>query len=543
MRKTVVFALAVLLTFLMNANDVFAATIRYALIVGNNSGVDHDGTRPFSPLKYAEKEARKLKNKLVGLSNFAADSKRTLLLTNASRQDVRSAIARLARQKQTDKQMLGDTESIFLFYFTGHGLQGRLLLKDGPLYSRELGQMFEKVNADFAVGVFDACHSGSLSPKGVVATPGFNMFKEMPKEVLNARGRVWYVSSSAKQVSYEDDRIGGVFTHFFMKALTDAPRSGPGITLDSIWNYARKKTVQYTRQQNRNQEPQQYISELKSSAPVYFSFPLKRTAKLRMSRELFGRYALSYADGQLTELIDKKQGVPKTISMYPGKVTLSYIQGDTVTLVKTFHVTDGGELILRSPSDFDAAVPLAYRSETLWAKGTDDLQTLELHRKTKGTSMLMGGSYAYRYAANGLLTSGHLITLPVRLDFRRFYLEGAAGWMGEDKDSGNWGFDADYLVISGEGGPVIDLNSNRLGLAVDMAFIHVWQEFNNSVRQQSDAWSFGAKASWLFNKDRNINASFFLRGGPVYAKGASASMERFWGFAVNAGVNLFFRVI
>ncbi|MBN2716617.1 MAG: caspase family protein [Deltaproteobacteria bacterium] len=541
--KKLLFCSVVMLLSATYVDVVHAATISYALIVGNNSGVDADGSTPFSPLKYAENEARKLKNKLVGLSNFAPDTKRTLLLTSATRQDIRNAVKKLARQKKADQMMLGDMESIFLFYFTGHGLQGRVLLKDGPLYSREIGNMFETVNADFEVGVFDACHSGSLSPKGVVSTPGFNMFSEMPKEVLNARGRVWYVSSTAKQVSYEDNRIGGVFTHFFMKALTDAPRSGPGITLDSIWNYARKKTVQYTRQQNRTQEPQQYISDLKSGAPVFFSFPLKRTATLRMSRELRGQYALSYAEGQLTELIDKKPGVAKKVSMYPGKVTLSYIQGDTVTLVKTFQVADGGELVLRSQSDLEAAMPLAYRSETLWAKGTDDLQVLELGQKSGATSMLLGGSYAYRYAQSGMLTNGHMVTLPVRFDFSRMYLESQVGWIGEDRDSGVWGYDADHLIISAEGGPAVDIHSNRLALGGAMTYMHIWQEFNNSLRMQSDALGFGAKASWLFNKDRRVNAAIFLDVGAVYAKSVTAADERFWGFSMNAGMNLFVRMI
>ncbi|MBN2525314.1 MAG: caspase family protein [Deltaproteobacteria bacterium] len=541
--KKALFAAMTLLILTTSTSASQAATMRYALIIGNNSGLDGDGNTPFAPLRYAEKEAKRLKKKLVGLSNFAADSKRTLLLTAATRQDVRNAVNRLARQKKNDEQMLGEVESIFLFYFTGHGLQGRLLLNDGPLYSSEIGNMFERVDADFAVGVFDACHSGSLSPKGVVSTPGFNMFNEMPKEVLNARGRVWYVSSSAQQMSYEDTQIGGVFTHFFIKALTDAPRNGPGITLESIWNFAREKTVQFTRKQNRTQEPQQYISELKSSAPVYFSFPLKRTATLRMSRELRGRYALSYAQGQLTEIIDKKSGVAKSVALYSGKVTLSYIQGETVTLVKTFHVEDGGDLILRSQSDLEAAVPLAYQSETLWAKGTDDLQMLELRRKTGGTSMLLGGSYGYSFAADGLLTNGHIVSMPIRLDFKRLYLASKVGWVGEDRDTGVWGYDADSVVMSVEGGPAFDIYSNRITVGPDFEYMHLWQEFNDETRQQSDAFSLGAKATWLFHKDRRFNASFFVRAGEVYAKAAAASNDYFWGFCMNAGLTLFVRLI
>lgn len=529
--------------FLAVSGEAGAATVRYALIVGNNTGVDSDGSSPFTALRYAEKEAEKLKQKLVGLANFTADSKRTLLLTGATRADVKKAIARIARQRRADAATLGDMDAIFLFYFTGHGLQGRLLMEDGPLYASELGRMFEQVDADFAVGVFDACHSGSLSPKGVVSTPGFNMFSEMPKEVLNARGRIWYVSSGARQVSYEDTRLGGVFTHFFIRALTEAPRSGPGITLDSIWNYAREKTVQYTRKQNRTQEPQQYISELKSSAPVFFSFPLERTASLEMSKELHGQFVLSYADGQLTELIEKRAGARKKVPLYPGEVTLSYVDGDTITFSRSFYVENGGELVLHRQSELNAATPLAYSSDTLWSKGMDDLQTIELRQKHMRVSMLIGGSYSYSYTANGLLSNGHMVSMPLRLDFPRFYLGMRSGWMGEDRDSGVWGYDADSLTVSVEGGPAVDIYSSRLAIGLDVEYMHVWQEFNDASLQQSNSVGFGGKATWLFHKDRRFNAAVFLRAGATWAKAASASREHFWGMSLNAGLNLYVRTI
>ncbi|MCP4675520.1 MAG: caspase family protein, partial [Deltaproteobacteria bacterium] len=137
-----------------------AMTIRYALVLGNNVGVDADGKQPFPPLKHAEKEAQILKERLVGLSNFDESNARTRLLAGATRKQLKAAVHSLVRQKKKDQQLLGKVDTMFLFYFTGHGLQERLLLQDGPISADELGELFNSMGADFSVGVFDACYSG-----------------------------------------------------------------------------------------------------------------------------------------------------------------------------------------------------------------------------------------------------------------------------------------------------------------------------------------------------------------------------------------------
>ena len=235
---------------------------------------------------HAEREAALLRKKLVKFSNFDPSSKRTRLLTGATRDEVKAAIRSLLKKKKSDQKAFGRIDSLFLFYFTGHGLNGRLLLEDGALFAEEIGEFFSSINADFSVGIFDACYAGSLdtaalASKGIHSAPGLNLFRELPEEVLSAEGRIWYVSSSREQESYEDERLGGVFTHFFMEALERADSNGPGITLESIWQYTRANTVEYTQQRKRMQVPEQYIAKLRSSAPIYFSFPMARSSFVR----------------------------------------------------------------------------------------------------------------------------------------------------------------------------------------------------------------------------------------------------------------------
>ena len=103
-------------------------------------------------------------------------------------------------------------------------------------------------------------------------------------------------------------RDNGVLQTLHPVALEKAPVDGPGITLEDIWHYVRKHTLAYTTRHNRRQVPQQFVARLRSTAPLYFSFPVERSARLVLSESLQGRFVLAYADGQLVETIDKPRG-------------------------------------------------------------------------------------------------------------------------------------------------------------------------------------------------------------------------------------------
>jgi hypothetical protein len=155
--------------------------------------------------------------------------------------------------------------------------------------------------------------------------PGLNLFRALPKDMLSARGNVWLVSSSPTQVSYEDQRLGGVFTHFFLEALERAEPDGPGITLERIWNYARSETVIYTTARDRPQTPKQIVSKLESSAPIYFSFPSARDARPVLSASVRGRFLLAYQGGHVSELIEKQEGETVALDVYPGRARLLFV--------------------------------------------------------------------------------------------------------------------------------------------------------------------------------------------------------------------------
>jgi hypothetical protein len=301
-----------------------ASAERYALVVGNNIG--SSAAVPLEPLAHAEREAARLRDMLVRYGNFPAE--RTLLVTGAGRAEILAAARQLAQQRRTDAADGADAQILFAFFFSGHGLAGELLTKDEALDGEDLARIFREMNASLTIGFFDACFSGGLDmdalrAKGAVATPGFNPIAELPGEVLNSEGTMWFVSSRPDELSYEDERLGGLFTHYFAEAFTRAHSEGVGVPLEDMWDYARRNTAAHAQRFGRHQTPQQFVRRLKTRGPIYLSFPVERAAKLHLGREVSGTFVLQYEQGAYVEKIRKEPGAVLELPVFEGEVWLS----------------------------------------------------------------------------------------------------------------------------------------------------------------------------------------------------------------------------
>jgi hypothetical protein len=498
--------------------------MRYALIVGNNTGIDSDGTQPFPPLKHAEREATDLKNSLVGLANFDASRQRTRLLTGATLSQVNAAFEAIKRQKEQDEKFFKSMESIFLFYFTGHGLEGRILLKDGAVSSETLAALFNSIDADLSVGVFDACHSGSLdgvlSEKGIRTMPGFNMIRSLPSEVLSAKGSIWYVSSHSGQMSYEDKALGGVFTHFFIEALKHAPKEGPGIPLENIWQYVRRETVSYTASRNRVQIPEQII-KLRSSAPVYFSFPVPRSATLVLSEGFDGRFALEYADGHLTEVFEKKRGTRHEVAIYPGRARLVLIdETSDVMADKVFEISSGGTLILQGMPEVPVRPPVGERAAPLFPKGLAIRDRLTATKLEPRFSFISGVGYAFSYTDRDQIHPRHRIAIPFRFDFKRAMLDVAVN-LGLDRRQYDWAYRA--FMVGGElrSGFCLDVKAVRLNINLGFSFGHIAQQYQDQNHTDATKWEFYPTGgiSAVFPRTSKALAEVYAFVGPLISPG------------------------
>ena len=523
-----------------------AVTVRYAMVIGNNTGVDADGQQPFSKLQFAQREAQRLRDQLVALANFDRSPERTILLTGGTRAQVYEAAQALAKQKLADLQTFGKIETLFAFFFTGHGLNGRLLLADGPLTGADLGEIFRSVGADLNVSVFDACYSGSLEPgamstKGIEMTPGLNIFRALPEQVLTAEGSVWFVSSAADQVSYEDENLGGVFTHFFIEALAKAQRDGPGITLERVWHYAREKTVEHTARRGRRQEPQQFVTNLKETGPFYFSFPGRRTARLILGEAVGGRFLLSYADGQLTERLVKKPGVRREMLVYPGTAHLLLLEEGKILLREELTFVDGGEVALSSTADVEIHTSLGERIESIWVKGAS-AQTLHASRTAAGASVSVGASYRYSLPHPGLLSPSHQTGATLRLDYDWLLASLFVGYGRAAEQFDSWSYEADAFVLAAQLGLAKNLSMMRLSGSLSVGASAYWQRYDNGRQRQSWAFEPAVVASVLLPNDGLLGVELSASTGPTLLPGVGRSAGYHWAMNLDIAAALIVRV-
>ena len=206
----------VVLAFWVKPLDVYAF-IRYAIVIGNNNGVDENGNKAAKDLAKAEEEAKELYDSLIDLANFKKEN--IILLKGTSKSEVMAGVQKLKEKMDSDAEKLHNPDTLFALFFTGHGSNGQLLIYEAPLTAQDINIIFkEKINAKVELGFFDACFSGSLDPK-VLKAP--NILDKLPQDVLQSQGSVWFTSSKKDQYSHEDKELGGVFTHFFIEREPD----------------------------------------------------------------------------------------------------------------------------------------------------------------------------------------------------------------------------------------------------------------------------------------------------------------------------------
>ena len=528
------------------ASAAQAVTLRYALIIGNNRGFDEGGIEPLPSLQHAEREAARLRERLVALCKFDPSADRTVLLQGPTRTQVLDAARAIADRMAEDRAAIGNAETLFALFFTGHGLAGRLLLRDGPFSGEDLGKLFRRVHADLSLAVFDACFSGSLDldalwAKGIRPTPGQNVFWQLPEEVLTAEGSVWYVSSGPDQPSYEDETLGGVFTHFFIEALEQAEQDGPAISLDRIWDYTRRKTVQYTAARGRRQSPQQKVARLQASGPLYFSFPAERESRLVLEEAVDGRFLLAYSDGNLTEVIQKAQGRRRELAVYSGSARLVLLEGGRVRAQQELELLPGTTVVLRSTPDRPPDPGVGRSTEELWVKGFGE-QQLTATLIAPSTSWLIGAVYQMGVSPRGVLAPLYMVGPYLQVDRGGFTASALLGYGGDQQTFGTWSYEAHALSVelrAGLGGMIGDV---RATVAASLGGGPIWQEFDDGSPRIGGYFQPGGLVGLLYPPDGPVAAQAYIRAGAVVAPGAGVKAGYIWQGYLGGGVALTLRI-
>ncbi len=467
------------------------ATMRYALIIGNNRGNMGDAP-PLPDLLHAEKEAFRIQRKLVEFANFSAQNVR--VVTGKRRSQIIDESRALAAKHRADKKNLGDIPTMFMLFFTGHGLNGKLLTAGNPLTGADLGAIFREFDATFTIGVFDACFSGSLNlerlqAKGVRVMHGFSALEQLPQELLNSEGTMWFTSSRPNQISYEDVKFGGVFTHFFLEGLERGNRTGFGITVEDVWKYARHRTQSYTGAMGRPQTPQMMVRNLTSSGPVFLAFPGGRDATLIFDVNVAGRFLLRYRDNLLLETVTKVAGEPLNVPIYATDIKIVQLDSGTKAS-QQLQVTSGAEIRITPRHGWTRYQSLGTGMETLRSKG-DGLDHLVLTRSVNSAAFLLDLGYSASLGSTCSAVPLSNLQAGLRLYYGHLFTRALLQYGMTSETFKSWGYIVDRLDAGFQLGPVFSLGRVYFSAFADGRWIHQWINYTDGLSRDSNGLAIG----------------------------------------------------
>jgi hypothetical protein len=271
----------------------------YAVVVGI-SQYEH-----VPKLSWAHQDAQMFKDYLEGSLRIPSDNITLLQDGRAKASEVKSAVEiAINKARKLGKQ------GTFIFFFSGHGFQDNipstershtgstfLVLHDGKLNSpvSTMLDLFKELYNDImqttsdgqlarALVFVDACNSGGLTgSKGLVAASG-------PKSIPGGGLRdVWpqwtgsYVMASSKgdEISFEEDSLhAGVFTHFLLRAFSEADDKNGVIYLSAVYDYVKKEVSQYvSREHGGNSQSPQFSLRTGNLEDFPIGYKRKATSK------------------------------------------------------------------------------------------------------------------------------------------------------------------------------------------------------------------------------------------------------------------------
>jgi len=256
---------------------------RLGLVAGNNSG--NDLTRK---LQYAESEV----GRLADLLKTAGDFDDIITLRGANRVDLEKGLLQV-RQKLEAAKSAG-SQTLFLFYYSGHGDNEALEIGRDRFPLRDLRSYLEQLNsADVRVAFVDACQSGALTGvKGGRRAPGYEVRLADPGQV---KGMAIVTSSTANEFSQESDDLGGsFFSQSIMAGLrgaADTSHDGQ-VTLSEVYQFAFKRTLANTAASLVGGQHPTYDYRMAGAGEVILTRTRAKDARLAFAREAGATYTV-----------------------------------------------------------------------------------------------------------------------------------------------------------------------------------------------------------------------------------------------------------
>lgn len=315
-----------ILIFCLVCNFYSFGGSRHALLVGCNYGGDG-----LERLRYAEKDAGLFADVLKKAGGFPAGQVKTLL------RPTRSAFWR--EIEKIGKRLRADSDrenSLLLFYFSGHSDGESLLLDSEKVSLRRIKSFLDSCGAGVRIGVFDACHSGTVTAFKGGRASGPLYFTQSEK----VKGQVIIASAAAHQKAQESETLkGSIFTHHWLNGLKgSADYSGDRhITLHEAYQYAYRKTVETSALTGGGLQHPSYNFNIQGEGDItltdYTRSGIEGILFDRTSEGTFLVLSKDYTD--VFADFTKKSGRELFISLSPGSYRIiNAREGDVYTLDK-----------------------------------------------------------------------------------------------------------------------------------------------------------------------------------------------------------------
>ena len=257
--------------------------VRLGVVAGNNLG--HD---PARGLRYAEEEVGRLADLLKSSGDFSD----VVTLRGANKVEIEQALVQVRQRLQVAKD--AGQQTLFLFYYSGHGDNEALEIGGERLLLRDLRAYLEQLApADVRVAFVDACQSGALTGmKGGKRAPGYQVRLADPGQV---KGMAIVTSSTANELSQEsDDLKGSFFSQSIMAGLrgaADSSRDGQ-VTLSEVYQFAFNRTLSNTAASLAGGQHPMYDYRMAGAGEVVLTRTRPRDARIAFVRESGATWAV-----------------------------------------------------------------------------------------------------------------------------------------------------------------------------------------------------------------------------------------------------------
>ena len=256
---------------------------RIGLVAGNNMG--RDSARS---LRYAEDEV----GRLADLLKSAGDFDDIVTLRGASKSEIENALVQVRQRLEAAKTM--GRQTLFLFYYSGHGDNEALEIGSERLLLRDLRSYLEQLtSADVRLAFVDACQSGALTGvKGGKRAPGYEV---RLADLGQVKGMAIVTSSTSNELSQESDELkGSFFSQSIMAGLrgaADTSRDGQ-VTLGEVYQFAFKRTLSSTAASLTGGQHPTYDYRMAGAGEVVLTRTRPRDARLAFVREAGATYVV-----------------------------------------------------------------------------------------------------------------------------------------------------------------------------------------------------------------------------------------------------------